>query len=114
MANPYRGEIPFELDGHTHALRLTLGSLASLEDAMGADGLRALGERLQGGRLSAREICEVLAAGFTGAGSPMTAKELGQMIPASALAQAATTAALLLAVTFGGGEPSHPPPPQVA
>jgi Phage tail tube protein, GTA-gp10 len=114
MANRYRGEIPFELDGQTHCLRLTLGSLANLEDAMGADGLRALGERLQTGRLSAREICEILAAGFAGAGEPVSAKDLGQMIPASAFEGAATAAALLLAVTFGAGESSRPSPPQAA
>lgn len=114
MANRYRGEIPFELDGRTHCLRLTLGSLANLEDAMGADGLRTLGERLQRGHLSAREICEILAAGFAGAGAPVSAKELGQMIPASAFGSAANAAALLLAVTFGGGDASLPSPPQAA
>jgi Phage tail tube protein, GTA-gp10 len=114
MANRYRGEIPFELDGRSYSLRLTLGSLANLEDALGADGLGALGERLQQGRLSAREICAVLAAGLAGAGTPIAAHQLGEMIPASALEHAATSAALLLAVTFGGGDPSLPPPPQAA
>ncbi len=114
MANPYRGEVSFELEGRSHALRLTLGSLANLEDALGADGLGALGERLAQGRLSAGDICAVLAAGLSGGGMPITASALGERIPASALEPAATAAALLLAVTFGGGDASRPPPPQVA
>jgi Phage tail tube protein, GTA-gp10 len=114
MANRYRGEVPFELDGKTFALRLTLGSLAHLEGAFGADGLQALGARLAEGRLSAVDVLHVLAAGFQGAGEKLDSRELGQLIPASALERAATTAALLLAVTFGGGDASYPPPPQVA
>jgi hypothetical protein len=114
MANPYRGEVPFELDGRTHALRLTLGSLANLEDALGTEGLRGLSARLSTGHLGAGDICHVLAAGFQGAGEPVDAATLGAMISASALERAATSAALLLAVTFGGGESSHPLPPQVA
>ncbi len=47
MANHHRGEASFTLDGRTTALRLTLGSLAELEDALGAADLAALGERLR-------------------------------------------------------------------
>jgi hypothetical protein len=112
MANRYRGEVPFDLDGTTVALRLTLGSLAHLEDAFGADGLQGLGARLSEGRLSAGDVLQVLAAGLLGAGQPVALGELGRLIPASALEQAATAAAQLLAVTFGGGHASHPPPPQ--
>jgi Phage tail tube protein, GTA-gp10 len=114
MANPYRGEVPFELDGRTYGLRLTLGSLAHLEDALGAQGLQALGDRLSGGHVSARDICQVLAAGFHGAGHAMEVERIASEIPASAVERAATTAALLLAVTFGGGTSSRPPPPQAA
>ncbi len=114
MANPYRGEVPFNFDGETHALRLTLGSLAHLEDALGADGLRTLGRRLGEGRMSARDICLVLAAGFIGKGTPVTAEAIASAIPASALEQAALAAATLLAVTFGEGKASRPSPPQAA
>jgi Phage tail tube protein, GTA-gp10 len=114
MPNPHRGEIAFALNGETHALRLTLGSLAGLEDALGSDGLQALSGRLQAGRLSARDICEVLAAGFTGAGHAKTAEQIGMQISASDLTRAAEAAARLLDITFGGGSASRPPPPQAA
>jgi len=114
MANPYRGEVPFEFDEETHALRLTLGSLAHLEDALGADGLLTLGKRLGEGHMSARDICLVLSAGFTGIGKPVTAEALARSIPASALERAAIAAATILAVTFGEGKASRPSPPQAA
>ena len=114
MANPYRGEVPYEFDGETYALRLTLGSLAHLEDALGADGLLILGERLGEGRMAARDICLVLSAGFTGLGRPVTAEMLASAISASDLERAAVAAATLLSVTFGEGRASRPSPPQAA
>jgi Phage tail tube protein, GTA-gp10 len=112
MANRHRGDVPFLFNGKTVSLRLTLGSLAELEDAFGSDGLQELSQRLTNGRLSARDICHVLAAGFYGAGQKIDALDLGQQIPASALVDAALTATQLLDVTFGGVSPSHPPLPQ--
>ncbi|MFM9976098.1 MAG: gene transfer agent family protein [Beijerinckiaceae bacterium] len=112
MPNPHRGEIAFDMDGEIHILRLTLGSLAVLEDALGSDGLQALSERLQAGRLGARDICQVLAAGFSGAGRIRSAEQIGAQIAASELTRAAEAAAKLLEMTFGGGSSSRPPPPQ--
>jgi hypothetical protein len=112
MVNRHRGEVPFIFNGKMVSLRLTLGSLAELEDAFGSDGLQALSQRLKNGRLSARDVCHVLAAGFHGAGQRINALDLGQQIPGSALGDAAIAAAGLLDVTFGGGPPSHPLLPQ--
>jgi hypothetical protein len=112
MANHHRGEASFTLDGRTIALRLTLGSLAELEDSLGAADLAALGERLGSGRLSARDIAAVLAAGYHGAGEPMEAVALSHRIPASALGVAAATALQLLAAAFGEADPGRPRPPQ--
>ena len=114
MANRNRGEVPFTLGGRARMLKLTLGSLAHLEDAFGSGGLPELGERLAAGRLAARDICEILSAGCRGAGEPLTAEEIADAIPASALAEAAEAAVGLLAATFGGGTSSRPPPPQAA
>jgi Phage tail tube protein, GTA-gp10 len=112
MHNPYRGDVPLVLDGATHVLRLTLGSLAMLETAFGSEGLQALGEHIQRGRFSTKDVCNILAAGFCGAGVEKTPAEVGSMIPAIALPQATEAAATLLAVTFGGGNSSRPQPPQ--
>ncbi|MGL4240185.1 MAG: gene transfer agent family protein, partial [Beijerinckiaceae bacterium] len=112
-ANHQRGEVPFTFCSETLKLALTLGALAELEDAV-PDGLGGLAARLAGGQLTARDGLAVLAAGFRGAGRPISPDDLGRMIPASDLRLALNTAAALLAASFGGGNSSRPPPPQAA
>jgi len=109
MANVHRGEVPFDLDGRRVMLRLTLGSLANLEDAFGAAGLAGLGQRLSAGRLSARDVAEILAAGLHGADGHCSAEALSRRIPASALEAAAGAAVALLAAAFGGADEQRPP-----
>ena len=55
MANRHRGEIEAELGGERRTLCLTLGALAELESAFGAEDLAALAERFGSGRMSARD-----------------------------------------------------------
>ena len=55
MANRHRGEIEANIGGARRRLVLTLGALAELEDAFGAEDLVALTERFGSGRLKARE-----------------------------------------------------------
>ncbi len=50
MANKYRGEIEAEIGAERRTLVLTLGALAELESAFGADDLVALAERFGSGR----------------------------------------------------------------
>ena len=51
---------------------LTLGALAELEDAFGAEDLVALTERFGSGRLKARDLIRIIAAGLRGAGAALT------------------------------------------
>ncbi|WP_296742554.1 phage tail assembly chaperone [Mesorhizobium sp.] len=62
MPNKYRGEIEAELGCGRHTLVLTLGALAELESAFGADDLMALAERFGTGRLSARDLAHAIVA----------------------------------------------------
>jgi Phage tail tube protein, GTA-gp10 len=114
MANAWRGEVDFTVDGETIGLVLTLGALARLEDDLGRDGLAGLAERLSAGGLSAGDALKVLAAGMAGAGHPRTVEELGKALPASDLGRARQAAAALLAAAFGGGTSPRPPLPQAA
>ena len=50
MPNRYRGAIVAEFGGRRRTLVLTLGALAELEAAFGADDLAALAERFGSGR----------------------------------------------------------------
>ena len=66
--NPYRGDVALVLNGESHSMRLTLGALAELEDALGADSMLALVERFESGAFSAADLISLLLAGLRGGG----------------------------------------------
>ena len=101
MANIHRGEIEAELDGVRRRLVLTLGALAELEHAFGADDLVALSERFATGRLKAGDLVRIIAAGLRGAGETVTDAEVAAMKVSGGVAAYARIAADLLAATFG-------------
>jgi hypothetical protein len=115
MVNRYRGETPLHVDGETLPMRLTLGALAELEDAFQVDSLPALGERFAQGRLSARDVTRILAAGLRGAGSSVSAEDVAGLAFDKGLNGAIAAAIRLLDATFGeagGTEPRPPKPPE--
>ena len=119
MANRHRGEISAELGGATHALCLTLGALAELEDAYGAAGLAGLAARFEGGAVSARDLTRIIGAGLRGAGAKISDDEVAKLSHPAGLPGYARIAASLLAATFGGETleaqtPQNPPAPQDA
>ncbi|MDZ7710973.1 MAG: gene transfer agent family protein [Roseovarius sp.] len=70
MANPYAGEVALVLDGENRVMRLTLGALAEMEAALGADSLVDLVARFEEGRFSSRDVLAVIHAGLRGGGWP--------------------------------------------
>src|SRR5881227_3426844 len=66
MPNLHRGEIEAEIGGIQRRLVLTLGALAELEAAFGAEDLTALAERFGAGRLKARDLVRIIGAGSRG------------------------------------------------
>ena len=104
MANRHRGEIDAEIGGTRRRLVLTLGALAELEDAFGADDLVALTERFGTGRLKARDLTRIIAAGLRGAGEPVSDDDVAAMEIAGGAQGYVRIAAELIAVTFGEGE----------
>ena len=76
MANIHRGEIEAEIGGARRRLVLTLGALAELEAAFGADDLVALAERFGSGRLKARDLTRIIGAGLRGAGESVSDDEV--------------------------------------
>lgn len=100
MTNPYRGEVILSVDGTPRVMRLTLGALAELESRLGSGSLFELVERFENGRFLVRDLIDLLSAGLTGGGFPVSSDELaGSRIDGGPLA-AAKAAALLLRVTF--------------
>lgn len=98
--NPYAGEVALVIDGQCRVLKLTLGALAELETALGADSLMALVERFEGGRFSARDVMALILAGLHGGGQAITAADLVQAEIEGGMAEAARAAGLLLARAF--------------
>jgi hypothetical protein len=103
MANRYRGEIDTEIGGVRRRLVLTLGALAELESAFGAQDLVALAERFGSGRLKAQDLIRVIAAGLRGAGENISDDEVAAMSIDGGVPAYARVAAELIAVTFGDG-----------
>lgn len=101
MANIHRGEIEAEVGGRRRTLVLTLGALAELESAFGANDLAALAERFGSGRLSARDLVRIVAAGLRGAGEAVSDDEVAAMTIDGGASGYVKLAADLLAATFG-------------
>jgi len=100
MANKHRGEIDAEIGGARRKLVLTLGALAELENAFGAEDLVALAERFGSGRLKARDLINVIAAGLRGAGEAVSDDEVAAMTVVGGVPAYARIAAELIAAAF--------------
>jgi hypothetical protein len=103
MANRHRGEIEAAIGGSRRRLVLTLGALAELEDAFGAEDLVALTERFASGRLKARDLTRIIAAGLRGAGENVSDDDVAAMAVDGGAQGYVRIAAELIAVTFGEG-----------
>jgi len=115
MANRHRGEIEAELGGMQRRLCLTLGALAELEFAFGADDLASLADRFATGRISARDAIRVIGAGLRGAGEKISDEDVAALASAGAAAGYVRIVVELLSATFGGSESksaANPTPPQ--
>lgn len=102
MANSHRGEIEALLGDRMRTLVLTLGALAELESAFGADDLMALAERFGTGRLSARDLVRIIGAGLRGAGESVSDDEVAALRVEGGVTGYVRIAADLIAATFDG------------
>lgn len=109
MPNLHRGEIEAEIGGVRRRLVLTLGALAELEAAFGAEDLTALAERFGAGRLRARDLIRIIAAGLRGAGEAISDDEVARLPVDGGAPGYARIAATLLAATFGVEEIENRP-----
>ncbi len=101
MVNRHRGDVPLVIGGRRLALRLTLGGLAELEDAMGGGGLQGLAERLSAGRVGARDLIGILRIGLAGAGSEMSEEEVAALALEGGLEPVIRAVSALFASAFG-------------
>src|SRR3954466_12163898 len=108
MPNHHRGEIEVDIGGRRRRLVLTLGALAELEAAFGAEDLVALAERFAGGRLKSRDLARIIGAGLRGAGDAVRDEEVAAMTVAGGAEGYVRIASALLAATFGAEAPATP------
>src|SRR3954470_18825601 len=104
MPNLHRGEIEAEIGGIKRCLVLTLGALAELEAAFGADDLTALAERFGSGRLKARDLVCIIGAGLRGAGEAISDDDVARLSAEGGAVGFVRIASELLAATFGVDE----------
>jgi hypothetical protein len=112
MGNARRGDVDAIFDGKRCRLRLTLGALAELEQAFGADDLVSLAARFEGGRLSARDLLRIIAAGLRGGGLTLSDEEVAQLSVEGGIPAYVSIASDLLAAAFGVATQENPIKPQ--
>ena len=100
MSNPFAGEVTVTLNGQDHVAKLTLGALAELEAALGADSLMALVQRFESGGYGSRDVLALIVAGLRGGGWQGSAADLLSADIAGGPIVAAQVAAQLLARAF--------------
>jgi hypothetical protein len=115
-ANRRRGEIEATIGGERRVLCLTLGGLAELETAFGAESLNDLAARFSSGRLKASDIIRIIGAGLRGGGNLLSDEDVGEMEIEGGLAGAARIVAELLLSAFGpqGGDGTGAAPSSLA
>jgi hypothetical protein len=119
-ANRRRGEVEAVIDGERRILCLTLGALAELETAFGAESLADLGRRFSAGRLKAADLMAILGAGLRGGGNRLSDEDVAGITVEGGITGAAALVRDLLVVTFapdagvrtaGGEAPEGSAPP---
>src|SRR5690606_34128498 len=103
MPNSHRGEIEAVLDGKPHRLCLTLGALAELEIAFGAEDMLALAQRFEAGRLTAFDAIRIIASGLRGGGHEFDNDAVARMKCQDGAAGFVDIVSRLLSATFGAG-----------
>lgn len=102
-ANRHRGEVEAVIDGERRILCLTLGALAELETAFGAESLADLAARFSSGRLKSLDLIRIIACGLRGGGNRLSDEDVAQMAVEGGVAGAADLVGALLTVTFQPG-----------
>ncbi len=100
MANPWAGEVSLEMDGKSHVLKLTLGSLAELEAGLASGSLVDLVQRFESGGFCTRDVLALIVAGLRGGGWQGTPEDILTVEITGGAMQAARVAAQLLARAF--------------
>jgi len=100
MTNPWTGEVSLVINGDPRVMKLTLGALAELEQALSVGSLVDLVQRFESGGFSAVDVLALIGAGLRGGGTSMASDDLAQADIDGGPMAAARAAAELLARAF--------------
>ena len=100
MTNPWQGEVALTLDGERLVMKLTLGALAEMEDALEGSFVELV-ERFEGGDVRTRDVLALIVAGLRGGGWRGTTEDLLSAEIHGGPLEAARLAGQLLARAFG-------------
>ena len=100
MANPWTGEVALTLEGERHAAKLTLGSLAELEEWLGMGSLTQMVARFEGDGLKSADVLALVCAGLRGGGWTGCMEDLMHAEIEGGILEAARVAARLLVLAF--------------
>jgi hypothetical protein len=100
MTNPHAGEVALMVNGERQVLKLTLGALAELEAALGAETLVELIARYEDGKFATRDVLALLLAGLRGGGWTGSPSDLARAEIGGGPIAAAQAAATLLTRAF--------------
>jgi len=78
LPNPHRGEVQTTIEGQTYILKLTLGALAEIEQALALD-LLEISERFEAGQVSAGDCLRILGAAFRAGGNDVSDEDVAAM-----------------------------------
>ncbi len=100
MGNPWAGEVALVVNGERHSAKLTLGSLAELEDQLGMGSLTELVTRFEGDGLKSADVLALVCAGLRGGGWTGGMADLLHAEIEGGILEAARIAARLLVLAF--------------
>lgn len=101
-ANPLKGEVEIELGRERFVMRPTFAAIMEIEGELG--GVVPLARRAAGGDFGLREVAVIVCAGLNGFGARrFTREEVGELILAAGIANAAAPVRDLLTNVLKGG-----------
>lgn len=100
MGNPWAGEVALTVDGTRHTAKLTLGSLAELEDRLGMGSLTEMVVRFENEGLKSADVLALICAGLRGGGWKGDMEDLLHADIEGGILEAARIAARLLVLAF--------------
>ncbi len=102
LPNKQRNELTITLDGKDYLVRPTFNFICQVEDYFNAPLTTVVLEKLESGKITARELVVIIQAGIEAAGGKVTEEELQEAIMNTGTVDAIKQIVPLLLTAFSG------------